>query len=110
MADKLVVSQGLGVDYSGETAEGLVVCPNDIDPSKASNFIIDWKGTVFAIEFGRTGYIPVPPSYVSCSLESAKSLMRLVARRVKFPKSANVRAVQLAGGRLVISGSNSLGK
>jgi len=66
----LVVSQGLGVDYSGETAEGLVVCPNDIDPS---NFIIDWKGTVFAIEFkfGRTGYIPVPPSYVSCSLESA---------------------------------------
>jgi len=101
--------KGLGVDYSGETAEGLVVCPNDIDPS---NFIIYWKGTVFVIEFkiGRTGYIPVPPSYVSCSLESAKSLTRLVVRRVKFPKSANVRAVQLAAGRLVISGSNSLGK
>jgi len=32
-ATPVVASQGLSVDYSSETAEGLVLCPNDNDPS-----------------------------------------------------------------------------
>ena len=104
---KLVASQGLSVDYSSEIAEGLVLCPSDIDPS---NFIIDSEGTIFAIDFGGTGYMP--PSYVSYSFESelAKYFTRLVARRVNYPKSANLLAMKVAAGLLVISGNNSLGE
>jgi hypothetical protein len=60
VANKLVASRGLSVDYSSEIKDGLVLCPLDIDPS---NFIIDTKGKIFAIAFGRTGYMP--PSYVA---------------------------------------------
>jgi hypothetical protein len=106
LANKLVAPQGLSVDYSSEIAGGLVLCPNDIDPS---NFIIDSEGMVFAIDFGRTGYMP--PSYVSYSFESDwAKFARLVARLVKYPKSANLLAMQVAAGLLVISGNNSLGK
>jgi len=57
----------------------------------------------------------MPPSYVSYSFESnlAKSFTRLVARRVKllkYPKSANLLAMQVAAGLLVISGNDSLVK
>jgi predicted unusual protein kinase regulating ubiquinone biosynthesis (AarF/ABC1/UbiB family) len=105
VANKLA-SQRLTVDFSSETAaEGLVLCPSDID---ASNFIIDNEGTVFAIDFGRTGYMP--PSFVAYSLEHWKPFTRLVAREIKFPKSANLDPMSLAAGFLVRSGNNSLGK
>lgn len=105
MANKLVAAQGLRVDYSGEIAQGLVLCPSDIDPS---NFIVNPEGKVFAIDFGRTGYMP--PSYVSYSLEQPKPFTRKVARLVEYPKSANLLAMQVAAGALVLSGNNSLGK
>jgi serine/threonine protein kinase len=105
MANKLVAAQGLSVDYSGEVAQGLVLCPSDIDPS---NFIVDPEGKVFAIDFGRTCYMP--PSYVSYSLAQPKFSTRKVASLVGYPKSANLYAMQVAAGLLVISGNNSLGK
>lgn len=105
VANKLVSPKGFSVDFSSEIAEGLVLCPNDIYPS---NFIIDIDGTVFAIDSGRTGYMP--PSYVSYSLESWKPFTQMVARRVNYPKSANLHAMQVAAGLLVITGNNSLGK
>ena len=107
VANKLAGTRGLSVDYSSETAEGLVLCPNDIDPS---NFIINSEGTVFAIDFGRTSYMP--PSFVSYTFESdlATYFTRLVARRVNYPKTANLLAMRVAAGLLVMSGNNSLGK
>jgi hypothetical protein len=106
VANKLVAPQRLSVDFSSETAEGLVLCPSDIDPS---NFIIDSKGILFAIDFGRTGYMP--PSYVSYSLlKSWKLFTRMVASLVQYPKSPNLDAMEVAAGLLVTSGNNSLGK
>ena len=105
VANKLVFPRGLSVDLSSEIAEGLVLCPNDIYPL---NFIIGSDGTVFAIDFGRTGYMP--PSYVPYSLESWKPFTQMVALRVNYPKSADLHAMQVAAGPLVITGNNSLGK
>ncbi len=101
----MVSPQGLRVDFSGETAEGLVLCPSAIEPS---DFIIDSEGMVFAINFGYTGYMP--PSYVSYSLESWKHFTRMVAHFVQYPKSTNLRAMRVAAGLLVVSGNNSWGK
>ncbi|KAH9951159.1 hypothetical protein B0H21DRAFT_818644 [Amylocystis lapponica] len=98
----LVAARRLRVDYTGEIAEGLVLCPSDIDPS---NFIVDREGKVFAIDFGRTCYMP--PSYVSYSLTHWKPFTKRVASLVKYPESANLYAMQVAAGLLVISGNNS---
>lgn len=103
--NKLVAPQKLKVNFLSETKNGLVLCPSDIDPS---NFIIDTTGKVFAIDFGRTGYMPT--SFVSYSLTmSSKPFTRMVARLIKYPKSSNLRAMGVAAGLLVISGKNSLG-
>lgn len=103
--NKLVAPQKFKVDFLSEIKNGLVLCPSDIDPS---NFIIDTTGKVFAIDFGRTGYMPT--SFVSYSLtESSKPFTRMVARLVKYPKSSNLHAMRVAAGLLVISGNNSLG-
>jgi hypothetical protein len=105
LANKLVAPQKLKVNFLSETKNGLVLCPSDIDPS---NFIIDTTGKVFAIDFGRTGYMPT--SFVSYSLTmSSKPFTRMVARLIKYPKSSNLRAMGVAAGLLVISGKNSLG-
>jgi hypothetical protein len=104
VANKLVARQNLKVDLSSETAEGLVLCPSDID---AANFMIDSNGTLFAIDFGRTGYMP--PSFVSYALQNTKPFTRMVARLVEYPISANLTAMSVASGMLVISGNNSLG-
>jgi hypothetical protein len=105
VANKLVAPQNFSVDFSGETAEGLVLCPSNIDPS---NFIISSEGTAFAIDFARTGYMP--PSFVSYSLTHWKPFTRMVARLVQYPKSANLIAMQVAAGQLVITGNNLLGE
>jgi serine/threonine protein kinase len=103
--NKLVAPQKLKVNFLSEIKNGLVLCPSDIDPS---NFIIDTTGKVFAIDFGRTGYMPT--SFVSYSLTtSTKPFTRRIARLVKYPESDNLRAMQVASGLLVISGQNSLG-
>ena len=100
----MVAVQGLRVDYSDEIAHGLVLCPSDIHPS---NFIVVGD-KVFAIDFGRTGYMP--PSYVSYSLAQPKPFTKRVAHLIGYPKSANLLAMQVAAGVLVRSGNNSLGK
>ncbi|KAK0184570.1 hypothetical protein F5146DRAFT_1125562 [Armillaria mellea] len=71
-------------DLQAQVNKALVLCPSDIDPS---NFIVDLEGKVFAIDFGRTGYMP--PSYVSYSLAQPKAFTKSVARLVGYPKSAN---------------------
>ncbi|KAJ7260941.1 hypothetical protein B0H12DRAFT_364775 [Mycena haematopus] len=100
---KLVRSQGLRVDYSEEIAQGLVLCPSDIDPT---NFIIV-EDKVFVIDFGRTGYMP--PSFVSYSLEHWTHFTGMVARLVGYPETPHLRTMQIAAGLLVISGNNSWG-
>jgi hypothetical protein len=102
----LVSPQNIKVDFLSEIKNGLVLCPSDIDPS---NFIVDTTGKVFAIDFGRTGYMPT--SFVSYSLTtSMKPFTRMIACLVKYPISDNLRAMRVAAGLLVISGKNSLGK
>jgi len=103
--NNLLAPRRLSVDFSSEITAGLVLCPSDIDPS---NFIVGTNGQLFAIDFGRTGYMP--SSFVSYSLAtSPKYFTRLVARLVCYPESSNLRAMQEAAGMLVISGNNSLG-
>jgi hypothetical protein len=101
----MVSSEKHSVDFSNETTDGLVLCPSDIDPS---NFIIDSEGTVFAIDFGRTGYMP--PSFVAYSLLSWKPFTQLVARKINYPKFVNLTGMQVAASLMVITGKNSLGK
>lgn len=106
VANKVVGTHKLRVDFSSEIASagGLVLCPDDIDPS---NFIIDSDGTVFAIDFGRTGYMP--PSYVSYSLKMAnlKPFTRLVASLVDYPESAYLLGMYKAAAQFVTLGNSS---
>jgi hypothetical protein len=60
------------------------------------------------IDFGRTGHIP--PSFVSYSLAYWKPFTRMVARLVQYPNSANLIAMKVAAGQLVITDNNSLGE
>ncbi|KAI5982254.1 hypothetical protein EDD15DRAFT_155476 [Pisolithus albus] len=46
-----IQGQGLRVDFQTETANGLILCPSDLN---ASNFIIDDEEKTWAIDFGRT--------------------------------------------------------
>jgi predicted unusual protein kinase regulating ubiquinone biosynthesis (AarF/ABC1/UbiB family) len=105
VANKLVARQNLKVDFSSETAEGLVLCPSDID---AANFMIDSNGTLFAIDFGCTGYMP--PSFVSYSFMNLKPFSRMVARLIEYPIYANLSAMSVASSILVLGGNNSLGR
>jgi predicted unusual protein kinase regulating ubiquinone biosynthesis (AarF/ABC1/UbiB family) len=100
------LGNGLRVDFQTETIDGLVLCPSD---PNGSNFMIDDKGKLWAIDFGRTCFLP--PSFVSYSLAmSSDVFVKSVARRVNYPLSANLRAMSSASGRLVIFNDNALGK
>ncbi len=101
----MLLDEKLKVNFLDEIAHGLVLCPSDIDPS---NFMITEKGEVFAINFGRTGYMP--PSYVAYSLASWKPFTQSVARLVTRPPSDNLRAMSRAAYYFTITGRNSLGK
>ncbi|PIL29040.1 hypothetical protein GSI_09088 [Ganoderma sinense ZZ0214-1] len=95
----------LRVDFQNETADGLVLCPSD--PNSA-NFIVDNEGHLWAIDFGRTPFLP--PSFVSYSLTSSSdSFVQSVARYIAYPPSANLVAMRAAAGRLVVSNNNALG-
>ncbi|KAI0040273.1 hypothetical protein FA95DRAFT_1650357 [Auriscalpium vulgare] len=100
------IGNGLCVDFQAETADGLVLCPSDLSDS---NFMIDREGTLWAIDFGRTCFLP--SSFVSYALMiSSNVFVQRVARRVNYPISANFHAMDAASGWLVISGNNALGK
>lgn len=94
------------VDFQPDAVDGLVLClsdPND------SNFIMDRKNRLWAIDFGRTCFLP--SSFVSYSLKmSSDVFVKSVARRLKHPPSANFRAMSAASGQLVVYNDNALGK
>jgi len=100
------LGNGICVDLQTETVDGLVLCLSD--PSD-SNFMIDGKGKLWAIDFGRSCFLP--PSFMSYSLTmSSDVFVQSVARRVKYPPSANLSAMSVASGRLVIHNNNVLRK
>ena len=96
----------LRVNFQIETVDGLVLClsdPND------SNFMMDDKGKLWAIDFGRTCFLP--PSFVSFSFESSSDVfVQSVAHLVDYPPSANLRAMSIASGQMVVFNDNTLGK
>lgn len=97
---------GLRVNFQIEIADGLVLCPSDPDDS---NFMIDDEGNLWAIDFGRTCFLP--SSFVSYSLTSSSDVfVQSVARRVNYPRSANLQAMCVASGQLVVFNDNALGK
>ena len=91
VANKLVVPQGLRVDFSCGTAESLqwLFVPA---MSTLSNFI---KETVFAVDFNFW------PRRLHAAIIrfvfDRRPFTRTVARLVQYPKSANLVAIQLAG-------------
>jgi hypothetical protein len=100
------IGNGLRVNFQIETADGLVLCPSDPNDS---NFMIDDEGKLWAIDFGRTCFLP--SSFVSYSLtRSSNAFVQSVARRVQYVRSANLPGMSAASGRMVISGDNTLGK
>jgi predicted unusual protein kinase regulating ubiquinone biosynthesis (AarF/ABC1/UbiB family) len=100
------LGNGLRVSFQTETADGLVLCPSD---PHDSNFMIDDEGKLWAIDFGRTCFLP--SSFMSYLLMmSSNVFVQSVARRVNYPVSANLPAMSAASGRLVIFNDNALGK
>ena len=97
---------GARVDLQTETADCLVLCPSDLN---ASNFMIDKEEKLWAINFGRTCFLPA--SFMSYSLTSSSdAFVQSVARRVNYPQSTNLRAMGAASGRLVVFNDNALGE
>ena len=108
MANKVVrpLNPRLSVNFRAETANGLVLCLSDINDS---NFMVDIMGNLWAIDFGRTSFLP--PSFVYYSLALSPSPFgRRVARRINYPQSANFPGMVIAAGQLVVYNDNSLGK
>lgn len=100
-----IQGQGLRVDFQTETANGLILCPSDLH---ASNFIIDDEEKLWAIDFGRTCFLP--PSFMSFSLKRSWDVfVHCVAQRLQYPRSANLYAVSLASGLMLVCGNNALG-
>ncbi|KAH8824854.1 hypothetical protein DL96DRAFT_1530672 [Flagelloscypha sp. PMI_526] len=101
----LVRPRKVRVDFVSETEEeGLLLCLADLDDS---NFMVDERNTLWAIDFGCTSYMP--RSYVSYSLNmSEKPFTLLLQHYVNFPRSSNLHAMMLAGYLFMITGKNSL--
>ena len=96
----------LRVDLQTESADGLVLCPSD--PNDC-NFMIDDEGNLWVIDFGRTCFLP--PSFMSFSLTTSfNAFVRIIARRLNYPPSPNLKAMSVASGRLVTCGNNAYGK
>ena len=94
------------VDFQTETADGLVLCPSN---PKDSNFIIDDEGNVWAIDFGRACFLP--PSFMYYTLTmSTNVFVHSIARRINYPRSANLMVMSAASGWLVIFNDNAFGK
>lgn len=104
MVNKLAAERGIKVDFTDETAQGLVLCLSDIHPS---NFIIDPEEKGVAIDFGCTGYLP--PSFVCYALWQPRRFTNKVARLVGYWESPHLRAMSVAAQWLLLSGDNSCG-
>ena len=101
-----ILGRDLRVDFQTETADGLVLCPSDLN---ASNFMIDNEEKLWAIDFGRTCFLPA--SFMSYSLASSSDVfMQSIARRINYPRSTNLRAMSAASGALVVFNDNAMGE
>ena len=100
------LGNGLCVDFQIEAAHGVVLCPSDPNDS---NFMIDRESKLWAIDFGRTCFLP--SSFVSYSLTmSLDTFVQSVAHFLNYPQSANLVAMSAASGQLVVFNNNALGK
>ena len=100
------LGNGLCVDFQIDTVNGLVLCPSDPNDS---NFMIDSENKLWTIDFGRTCFLP--SSFVSYSLTMSSDIfMQSVARFLNYPQSANLVAMSVASGQLVVFNNNALGK
>ncbi|KAH7887172.1 hypothetical protein F5I97DRAFT_1806848, partial [Phlebopus sp. FC_14] len=81
-------------EFQTETAKDLVLCLSDLNEN---NFMVDPTGKVWAIDFGRTCFLP--PSFVYYSLRVVSNLFgRCVARLLNRPESPNFKAMDIASG------------
>ena len=94
------------VNFRTEAANGLVLCPSDLDHS---NFMVDSMRKIWAIDFGRMCFLPSSFVYYSLKM-SSNAFGQHVARLVNYLKSANFSAMETAAGQLVFFNDNSLGK
>ena len=100
------LGNGLCVDFQIDTVNGLVLCPSDPNDS---NFMIDRENKLWAIDFGRTCFLP--SSFVSYSLTMSLDIfVQSVAHFLSYPQSANLVAMSVASGQLVVFNNNALGK
>ena len=100
------LGNGLCVDFQIDTVNGLVLCPSDPNDS---NFMIDSENKLWAIDFGRTCFLP--SSFVSYSLTMSSDIfVQSVAHLLSYPQSANLVAMSVASGQLVVFNNNALGK
>ena len=100
------LGNGLCVDFQIDTVNGLVLCPSDPNDS---NFMIDRENKLWAIDFGRTCFLP--SSFVSYSLTMPPDTpVQSVAHFLNYPQSANLVAMSVASGQLVVFDNNALGK
>ncbi|KAF5313761.1 hypothetical protein D9619_013716 [Psilocybe cf. subviscida] len=99
---------GQTVDFATEVREqGLRLCPSDLDNS---NFLLNTNGTIVAIDFGATCFLP--PSFFSFALYvSTRSIFhQLLAREIEtaYPRSAQLSNMLDAAYTLVPYGKNNI--
>ncbi|KAI9512712.1 hypothetical protein F5148DRAFT_973101, partial [Russula earlei] len=93
------------VNFQSEITDGLVLCPSDLDDT---NIMVDNTGTIWAIDFGRTCFLP--SSFMDySSRSSSKPFGQRMAGLVDYPKSDNYPAMETAAGQLVLH-NNSFAK
>jgi hypothetical protein len=88
------------VSFNDEILDGLPLCPCDIN---RTNFKKGLQGEVVALDFDATCFLP--PSFAFAMAAEEDSFTRLVARYVKYPASANLKAMQEASYYLVPFGN-----
>ena len=71
--------------------------------------MIDSENKLWAIDFGRTCFLP--SSFVSYSLTMSSDIfVQSVAHFLSYPQSANLVAMSVASGQLVVFNNNALGR
>ena len=92
------------VNFNDEVLDGLRLCPSDIN---RTNFKKGLQGEIVALDFGTTCFLP-PSFFAFAMAEGEDSFTRLVARYVKYPASANLRATLDASYFLVPFDTNNV--
>lgn len=94
------------VDLETEVQEhGLRLCPSDMN---RTNFMKVTNGKIVAVDFGQTSFLPL--SFFDFAINVSEPFTEHLARRVRYPKSKNLDALQRASSTLVPYGSNNVGE